>query len=110
MAWSFMHEDENTLCSFIERKIEVLRLSTLCEVRIGPRSDIRTVAKDFQEKAVLSSKDSLHLACAHHAGCTVFLPCDEELIKRVKRLNLSMRVMNPVNYIRELEKDENTSA
>jgi predicted nucleic acid-binding protein len=105
-----MHEDENTLCPFIERKIEVLRLSTLCEVRIGPRSDIRTVAKDFQEKAVLSSKDSLHLACAHHAGCTVFLTCDEELIKRAKRLNLSMRVMNPVNYIRELEKDENTSA
>jgi predicted nucleic acid-binding protein len=110
LAWSFIHEDENALCPFIERKIEVLRLSALCEVRIGPRSDIRTLAKNFQEKAALSSKDSLHLACAHHALCTVFLTCDEELIKRAKRLNLPIRIMNPVDYIREFEENESAGA
>jgi predicted nucleic acid-binding protein len=109
LAWSFMHEDENSLCPFIERKIEVLRLSALCESRISPRSDIRTVAKDFQQKVLLSSKDSLHLSCAHHAGCTVFLTCDEELIRRAKRLNLPMRIMNPVDYVRGVEKNESAS-
>lgn len=110
LAWSFMHEDENALCPFVERKIEVLRLSALCKVRIGPRSDIRTVAKGFKEKAALSSKDSVHLACAHHAGCEVFLTCDEELIKRAKRLNLPMRIMNLVDYVREIEKNESTGS
>jgi predicted nucleic acid-binding protein len=110
LAWSFMHADENALCPFIERKIEVLRLSGLCEVRIAPRDEVITIAKDFQERAGLSSKDSLHLACAHHAGCMVFLTCDEDLIKRAKRLNLSMRIMNPVDYIREVENNESTGA
>jgi len=105
-----MHEDENALCPFTERKIEVLRVSALCKLRIRPQSEIRTVAKDFQEKAALSSKDSVHLACAHHAGCTLFLTCDDALIKRAKRLNLPMRIMNPVDYIREVEKNENTGA
>ena len=110
LVWSFMHEDENALCPFIERKIEVLRLSALCEERIGPGPEIRTVAKNFQEKAALSSKDSVHLACADHAGCAVFVTCDDELIKRAKRLNLPMRIMNPVDYIREVEKHESARA
>jgi predicted nucleic acid-binding protein len=110
LVWSFMHEDENALCPFPERKIEVLRLSALCKVRISPRGDIRTAAKDFQKKAGLSSKDALHLACAHSADCTAFLTCDEELIKRSKKLNLPTKIMNPVDYIREVEKDESTRA
>jgi predicted nucleic acid-binding protein len=110
LAWSFMHEDENALCPFIERKIEVLRLSTLCRVRIAPKDSIRMVAKEFKEKAALSSKDSLHLACARQASCEVFLTCDEAFIKRAKRLNLPMRIMNPVDYIREAEKNENTGS
>jgi predicted nucleic acid-binding protein len=104
-----MHEDENALCPFIERKIEVLRLSTLCETKIGPLSEIRAVAKDFKERSSLSSKDSVHLACAQHAGCAVFLTCDDDLIKRAKRLNLPMRIMNPVDYIRKVEKNESRS-
>jgi len=32
------------------------------------------------------------------------LTCDGELIRRAKRLKLDMKVMNPVEYIREVEK------
>ena len=109
LVWSFMHEDENALCPFIERKLEVLRLSSLCKVRIGPKKEIYTAAKNFQDRAGLSSKDAIHLACAHFVGCTFFLTCDEELIKRAKRLNLSMGIMNPVDYIREGNKNESTT-
>lgn len=109
LVWSFIHEDENRLCPFIERKAEVLRLSALCEVKIGPQDDIRTMAKDFQDRSGLSSKDALHLACAHASACTVFLTCDEGLLRRARRLNLSMKIMNPVDYVREVEKDEDTN-
>src|SRR3972149_1211276 len=66
LIWSFMHEDENILCPFIERKLEVNRLSALCEVRVGPVDAIYQLAEGIQRKGKLSSKDSIHLACAHH--------------------------------------------
>ena len=80
------------------------RLSVLCETRVGPDVEIYHIAKDFQHKAKLSSKDAMHLACAYHVKSRFFLTCDEELIKRVKRLDLRMKAMNPVEYIREVEK------
>lgn len=104
LVWSFMHEDENILCPFIERKIEVWRLSVLCKLRIGPDKEIYRLAREFQQNANLSSKDAIHLACAYHAKCRFFLTCDDELISRAKRLSLEIKVMNPVDYIREVEK------
>lgn len=107
LVWSFMHEDENILCPFSERKYEVSRLTTLCKVRVGPREEIYNLAKSFQEKAGLSAKDAIHLACACYAKASFFLTCDNDLIKqsRSKRLKLEVTVMNPVEYIRqELEK------
>lgn len=103
LVWSFMHEDESILCPFLERKLEVLRLSALCEIRVGPKNDIYNLAKDFQQRARLSSKDAIHLACAYYSKCNFFLTCDDELIKRSTRLNLEIRVINPVEYIREVE-------
>jgi hypothetical protein len=57
----------------------------------------------------MSLKRSMYLACSHYVGCTFFVTCDEELIKRAKRLNLSMGIMNPVDYIREANKNESTT-
>ena len=103
LIWSFMHEDENVLCPFLERKIAVLQLASLCGQRIGPDKEIYNLAKDFQQKAKLPSKDSIHLACAYHAKCRFFLTCDDELMKRAKRLNLETKIMNPVDYVREVK-------
>lgn len=103
LIWSFMHEDENILCPFLERKIAVLQLASLCGIRVGPDKEIYELAKDFQQKAKLPSKDAIHLACAYHAKCNFFLTCDDELIKRAKRLNLATKIMNPVDYVREVE-------
>jgi predicted nucleic acid-binding protein len=104
LVWSFMHEDENILCPFMERKFEVFRLSVLCRVRVGPEIEIYNFANDFQQKAKLSSKDAIHLACACYTKATFFLTCDDGLIKGAKRLNLEMKIMNPVEYVREVEK------
>lgn len=101
LVWSFMHEDENILCPFMERKLEAYRLSLLCEIRIGPDAKIYHSAKDFQREAKLSSKDAIHLACAIHVKSRLYITCDDELIKRANRLNLEIKVMNPVEYIRE---------
>ena len=103
LVWSFMHEDENRSCPFLERKLEVTRLSGLCRIRVGPKNEIYALAKDFQGNPKLSSKDAIHLACASYSKCTLFLTCDGDLITRAKKLNLTIRVLNPVDYIREVE-------
>jgi hypothetical protein len=104
LIWSFMHEDENIGCPFTERKLEVFRLSGLCQVRIGPDEGIVGLARDYQQKARLSSKDAIHLACAIYAKAQLFLTCDDELIRRARRLDLEIEITNPVEYVREVQK------
>lgn len=100
LVWSFMHEDETRLCPFQERKVAVLKLAALCKVRVGPREEIRELARSFQLKCGLASKDALHLACAHHIQVAVFLTCDDNLIKQARRLKLRIQIANPVDYVR----------
>ncbi len=103
LAWSFMHDDENALCPFMERKIEAQRLSILCGVKIKPDKEIYNLALSFQTKGKLSSKDAIHLACAYHVKSRLLITCDEEFIARGRRLNLDIKIVNPVDYIRKVK-------
>jgi len=99
LVWSFMHEDETILCPFPERKYEVLRLATLCKIRVGPDKEIHKLAQLFQKKGELSAKDAIHLACASYVKANFLLTCDDTLINQARRLELEMTVINPVNYV-----------
>ena len=103
LVWSFMHQDETLVCPFPTRQEEALRLSTLCKVRIGPEAEIYALAQAYQSKANLTAKDAIHLACAVFIQASAFITCDDSLIKRAKRLNLSIKFANPVDYIRREE-------
>lgn len=99
LIWSFMHQDETLVCPFPERKIAALRLASLCRERIGPSEEVYRLAKSLQAQTNLSAKDAIHLACAKHSGAKIFLTCDERLARHAKGLPLSLRVMNPIEYI-----------
>lgn len=114
LVWSFMHEDETVLCPFPERKYEILKLSKLCKIRIGPTEEIYSYAKFLYRKSGLSAKDALHLASAIFVKADFFVTCDDRLIKRAKGtkgLDIEMELINPVDYIRqegkEYESNEN---
>lgn len=100
LVWSFMHEDETILCPYPERIDEVRRLSLLCDLRLGPELGVYSLAKSFQQSAGLAPKDALHLACAFYIKADYFLTCDDLLAKRAQRLNLEMKIANPIDYIR----------
>lgn len=82
LIWSFMHEDETSFCPFSERKYAVLRLAALCQVRVGPKEEIRQLAHSFQQQTGLAGKDALHLACAAFGDAQTFLTCDDDLIRK----------------------------
>ncbi len=68
---------------------------------MGPNEEIYNYAKSFQLKARLSAKDAVHLACTFYTKAQFFLSCDDEVIKRAKRLSTDIKLMNPVDYIRK---------
>lgn len=103
LAWSFMHDDENILCPFLDRKFEVSRLAKLCKIRCHANNAIYELARLYQRKAKLSAKDAVHFSCAVYLKSNFFLTCDDALTRRSKTLNISIRIMNPVEYIREVE-------
>jgi len=102
LAWSFMHDDENMLCPFIERKLAVFGMKKLCQIHVAPVVGILETARSYEADAHLSPKDALHVACAVRCGANYFLTCDAQLIKRALRLKLNMVISNPVDYVREV--------
>jgi len=51
--------------------------------------------------------DSLHIASAEAGHADVLLSTDDRLIRACKKLDLDVRVMNPVSYLAEvIEHDE----
>ena len=55
------------------------------------------MAKDIVYKSSIHELDALHLASAIIAGVEVFLTVDDKLIKACDKLNLNIKVTNPVN-------------
>ena len=46
--------------------------------------------------------DSVHIASAEAGQCDRFITCDDRLLKRAKRVELSVLVLNPVEYAEEV--------
>ena len=99
LAWSFMHEDENALSPFVDRKIEVLKLSELCRIRIAPSESVRLLALNHQNQYRLSGKDALHVACGQEAGASHFVTCDDAVPKRTGGRVGNMVIMRPTEYV-----------
>lgn len=61
LAWSFILEYENSRNSFIERKFNIISISTLCNETIEPNDSIKEIAKGIVNKSNTKDKDALHL-------------------------------------------------
>ncbi len=100
LVWSFMLHDETLQCPFPERKVAILRLSTICRVKVGPNENIYNHSVRIQKEYSLSVKDAIHLACASYIKAELFLTCDDQIIKKIKRLE-NIEILNPIDYIRK---------
>ena len=60
-------------------------------------SELEQRATEVQEVGI-DPMDALHLASAEKAKVDIFLSTDYKLLKAARRLKLSFRVMNPVDF------------
>ena len=100
LAWSVILDFENSRHPLIDRRTEIARWALHSVVNVAIDERVTCLAQELTS-AGCKALDSVHLACAEVAACDYFLTCDDQLLKQVKRLNLSLRVKNPTIFIKE---------
>ena len=81
-----------------EQKIDVMAMYTQAvDETVELNANIINQAKEIMEQANIKKMDALHLSCAIFSNSDIFLTVDDKLIKACNNLNLSMRVINPIN-------------
>ena len=108
LIWSFILEYENSRNPFIERKLNIKSISTLCKETIKPNDNIKLIAKDIVKNSNTKDKDALHLASAIYGECRYFITCDDKFIKTVeinkgdlKHVIKDIKLYNPIDFLRK---------
>lgn len=84
----------------LERKEKVFSLISKAKIYIELNQIILNRAKEIQ-KLGIKSYDALHVACAEEAKSDIFLTTDDNLLKKLKKnkLKIKVKVDNPLNWI-----------
>jgi predicted nucleic acid-binding protein len=72
-------------------------------IKLTEQAEKRTIF--FQQNSI-KPFDSLHLALAEMGGVDVFLTTDDCLLRMAKKLNLAIKVDNPVSWLMEVMSNE----
>lgn len=102
LLWSFMIDYENSLNPYNEVRQEIEVASSLANEKIVPDDFIVAKARQF-EAIGIRPRDAIHLACALKGEAEFFLTCDNKLIKKASELGISLKIMNPLKFIEDLE-------
>ncbi|WP_256973431.1 PIN domain-containing protein [Nostoc sp. T09] len=71
-------------------------------MRVLVDENLRIRAEQLEQQGI-KPIDALHVACAEASRSDYFITCDRRLINRCQ--NLSLKVINPSNFIIEGEND-----
>jgi predicted nucleic acid-binding protein len=84
----------------MDRRTEIARWAQCAVVNVAISDQVSARAQTLTE-AGFGALDAAHVACAEAAACDCFLTCDDRLIRRARRVQLAVRVQNPVEYVEE---------
>ena len=107
LIWSFILEYENSRNPFMERKLHINYISSLCKQTIKPNNKIKLISKDIVKYSNAKDKDALHLASAIYGDCEYFITCDDKFINtidknidRLKDIIKNTKMYNPIDFLR----------
>jgi predicted nucleic acid-binding protein len=84
-------------------QIQTLYAVSNNRIRLTEQAEKRAIF--FQQNGI-KSLDSLHLALAETDGVDVFLTTDDRLLRMAKKLNLAIKIDNPVSWLMEVMNNE----
>jgi predicted nucleic acid-binding protein len=77
--------------------------------KIGYNINILKRVKELSEQTKIRTFDRFHLSFAENAGVDVLLTTDDKFEKACSKLNLKIKVMNPLNFLLEVMRNERDS-
>jgi predicted nucleic acid-binding protein len=100
LAWSAMMDVENAQHPLVDRRTEIARWAHRAVANVAISEQVSARAQALTE-AGFGALDAAHVACAEAAACDCLLTCDDRLIRAARRVQLAVRVQNPVEYVGE---------
>lgn len=83
-----------------DKQDAVLRMVKIGVENIKINNNIISLAQKYAESNI-KPFDALHLASAEYGQVDVLLTTDDKLLKKAADLNISFKVMNPIDFIYE---------
>ena len=96
-------EYENSRNPYPIKQEAMSRYLQLAELRQEVSDVIRQRAEELEQNG-LKAIDALHVACAEAVSSNYFITCDKRLINRCS--GLTMKVMNPADFVLEMSSDD----
>jgi hypothetical protein len=100
LIWSAILTFENAQHPLADRRIEIAQWAHRAVGNVAVTQPVATRAHALTA-AGFRPLDAAHLACAEAAACDRFLTCDDQVLRRTRRVQVRLRVQNPRDYVQE---------
>jgi predicted nucleic acid-binding protein len=100
LIWSAILTFENAQHPLADRRTEIAQWAHRAVVNVAVTHQVATRARTLTA-AGFRPLDAAHLACAEAAVCDRFLTCDDQVIRRARRVQVGLHVQNPTEYVQE---------
>jgi hypothetical protein len=100
LVWSAILTFENAQHPLADRRIEIARWAQRAVVNVAVTQQLAARARTLTREG-FRPLDAAHLACAEAAAYDRFLTCDDRVIRRMRRVQVGLRVQNPRDYVQE---------
>jgi len=101
LIWSWVLTFENSRHPRPDRRDEIAMWETRAETVVVVSASLQERASQFAQKGI-PALDAAHMASAEAGRADIFLTCDDIVVRRSQRLDLGLRVINPVAYLSEV--------
>ena len=101
LLWSWVLSFENDKHPKPDRRDEIAVWEGRSERSVALSSEVEERARRIAQQGI-DALDAAHLASADAGGAEIMLTCDDVLIRRAARVGLTLRVLNPVAYFKEV--------
>ena len=100
LVWSYILDYENSKNPFRERKEQIAKWRIYAVEDVVESREVLGSASMLQKQGI-KKIDSLHIACAIHAGADYFLTTDDGVLKKATLIQ-GINVTDPIGFIKEV--------
>jgi len=101
LVWSYILDYENSKNPFREREGQIAKWQKYAIEDIQESAEVLALARILNKYRIMKM-DSLHIACAIHAGADFFLTTDDGILKKSIPVTQDLRITDPIDFIKEV--------